>query len=277
MSVGNLNKSVIKALEIIELLDLEGAMGITEIAGRLNMDKSSVFRALNTLKSKHYVRQDPDTLKYANSYKLFEMGHNVVRETGLPKLGYRFMRQLSREVEGAISLGIRDGLKAVYIDKIESDATVRVSMKIGQSLPLHCTGMGKSLLAYLPEDQLREIVAGLSFEKNAPNTHLTPESYLTDLEGVRRRGFSIDDEEHIPGLYCVAAPIFDASGMPIAAISVANVKVSPIDQSAVDHLARKLVKATSEFTASLGGRHPGPRGAGGPSTSFRGAFCCPKT
>ncbi len=259
MSAGNLNKSVIKALEIIELLDTDGAMGITEIAGRLNMDKSSVFRALNTLKSKHYVRQDPETLKYANSYKLFEMGHNVVRETGLPKLAYRFMRQLSREVDGAVNLGLRDGLKAVYIDKIESDATVRVSMKIGQSLPLYCTSMGKALLAFLPEDQLREIVGQLHFEKSAPHTHPDAESLLADLAEVRRRGYGIDDEEHISGLFCVAAPVFDASGRTIAAISVANVKMTLADQSAVEHLARRVMKAAGEFTASLGGRPPGPR------------------
>ncbi len=164
----NLNKSVIKALEIIELLDSEGSMGITEIASRLSLDKSSVFRALNTLKHKHYVRQDPETLKYANSYKLFEMGHNVVRETGLPKMAFHFMRRLAREVDGAVSLGVLDGLKAVYIDKIESDATVTVSMKIGQSLPLYCTGMGKALLAFLPGDRQDEILPRLVFKKTPP-------------------------------------------------------------------------------------------------------------
>ena len=256
MSNGNLNRSVIKALEIIELLDSDGAMGVTEIAHRLDLDKSSVFRALNTLKSKHYVRQDPDTLKYSNSYKLFEMGHNVVRETGLPKMAYRFMRQLAREVAGAVSLGIRDGLKAVYIDKIESDATVRASMKIGQSLPLYCTGMGKALLAFLPEDQLNEILPHLVFEKTAPKTHDNLDSLTADLQEVRRRGYGIDDEEHIPGLFCVAAPVFDAGGRPIAAISVSNVKIMVPDQEAVDHLCRCVLNATAEFTASLGGRYP---------------------
>ena len=256
MSNGNLNRSVIKALEIIELLDSDGALGVTEIANRLSLDKSSVFRALNTLKSKHYVRQDPDTLKYSNSYKLFEMGHNVVRETGLPKLAYRFMRQLAREVAGAVSLGIRDGLKAVYIDKIESDATVRASMKIGQSLPLYCTGMGKALLAFLPDDQLDELLPHLTFEKSTPKTRTNLNDFLADLDEVRRLGFGIDDEEHIPGLFCVAAPVFDAGGRTIAAISVSNVKIMLPDQQSVDHLCRSVVNATAEFTASLGGRCP---------------------
>lgn len=256
MSAANLNKSVIKALEILEILDTEGAMGITEIAGRLAMDKSSVFRALNTMKSKHYVRQDPDTLKYSNSYKLFEMGHNVVRETGLPKMAYRYMRQLSLEVDGAVSLGVRDGHKAVYIDKIESDATVRASMKIGQSLPLYCTAMGKALLAYLPEEQVLDLFADLEFEISAPNTHRNMESLLADLSEIRVRHYSIDNEEHIPGLFCVAASIFDASGDAIAAISVSNVKIMLPDQTAIDDLVRKVVKATAEFTSSIGGRHP---------------------
>lgn len=256
MASDNLNKSVIKALEIIEILDAEGAMGITEIAGRLSMDKSSVFRALNTLKSKHYVRQEQDSLKYSNSYKLFEMGHNVVRKTGLPKMAYRFMRQLSRKVEGAVSLGVRDGVRAVYIDKIESDATVRVSMKIGQSLPLYCTGMGKALLAWVPEKKVRNLLGAVQFVKSGPNTLESLEALASDLVEIRRRGYSIDNEEHIPGLFCLAAPVFDASGDTIAAISVANVKMMLPDQGAVDTLADKIVGAADDFTASLGGRRP---------------------
>lgn len=257
MGNGNLNKSVLKALEIIELLDLEGALGITEIALRLGMDKSSVFRALNTLKSKYYVRQDHDTLKYSNSFKLFEMGHNVVRDTGLPRAAIHFMRQLSCEVEGSVNLGVRDGHRAVYIDKIDSQSTVRVNLKVGQSLPLYCTGMGKSLMAFLPEDSLRELLAGLVFEKSCPNTHEGPDSLLDDLAEVRQRGYAVDDEEHLPGLFCVAAPIFDAGGTVIAAISVAHVKMALSDQSAVEQLAHKVIKASNGCTASLGGHHPG--------------------
>lgn len=257
MGNGNLNKSVLKALEIIELLDLEGALGITEIALRLGMDKSSVFRALNTLKSKYYVRQDPDTLKYSNSFKLFEMGHNVVRETGLPRAASHFMRQLSCEVEGAVNLGVRDGHRAVYIDKIDSESTVRVNLKVGQSLPLYSTGMGKSLMAFLPEDSLRELLDDLVFEKSCPNTHDGPDSLLDDLAEVRRRGYAVDDEEHLPGLFCVAAPIFDAGGAVIAAISVAYVKIALSDRSTVEKLAHQVIKASNGCTASLGGRHPG--------------------
>jgi DNA-binding IclR family transcriptional regulator len=256
MASDNLNKSVIKALEIIEALDAEGAMGITEISGCLSMDKSSVFRALNTLKSKHYVRQDPDTLKYSNSYKLFEMGHNVARGTGLPKMAYRFLRELSRKVDGAVSLGVRDGVRAVYIDKIESDATVRVSMKIGQSLPLYCTGMGKALLAWMPDWKLQGVLEDVEFIKNTANTLDSAEALSADLAAIRQRGYSIDDEEHIPGLFCVAAPVFNASGTAIAAISVANVKMMLPDQSAVDNLARLVMGAAGDFTASLGGIMP---------------------
>ncbi len=257
MSIGNLNKSVLKALEIIELLDSEGALGITEIAHRLEMDKSSVFRALNTLKSRHYVRQDPDTLKYSNSYKFFEMGHNVVRETGLPRLAHSFMHQLAREVDGAVCLGVRDGLKAVYIDKIDSDSAVRATLKIGLGLPLYGTSAGKALLAFLPEDRMRTILEQLVFEKTAPNTHESRDSLLADLVEVRRRGFAVDDEELSPGLFCVAAPVFDASGAAIAALGVASVKVMLAGQPAIDLLARKVMKAANDFTVSLGGRQPG--------------------
>lgn len=126
MAESKLIESVVRVLDILELLDVEGEMSVTEIAQKMAMEKSTIYRAINTLKAKHYVSQDPDTLRYSNSYKLFEMGHNVARRTGLPKMAFRFMRQLSQDVKGAVNLGVRDGRKVVYIDKIESDETVKV-------------------------------------------------------------------------------------------------------------------------------------------------------
>ncbi|MGL4208335.1 MAG: IclR family transcriptional regulator [Candidatus Adiutrix sp.] len=256
MTHDNLNKSVLKALEVLELLDTHGALGITDIARLLSLDKSSVFRALNTLKYRHYVSQDPETLKYSNSYKLFEMGHNVVRETGLPKMAYRFMRRLAQASPGAVSLGVRDNLKAVYIDKIENEATVSVTMKIGQSLPLYCTAIGKALLAHLPEEQVCHLMNQVVFEKSAPNTLTTHEDLLADLRAIRQQGFSVDNEEHIPGLFCLAAPVFNARRQTIAAMGISTVKITLPPQATTESLAHEVIKAANAFTASIGGLRP---------------------
>lgn len=256
MAESRLIESVARALDILEILDSQGEMGITEIARQLGMEKSTVYRAINTLKVRRYVSQDPDTLKYSNSYKLFEMGHNVARGTGLPKMAYRFMRHLANNAKGAVNLGVRDGHKVVYIDKIESDETVKVCMKIGQAIPLYCTGLGKSLLAFMPAQEVRSLLVQESFEQFTAATHKNIETLLTDLAEIRQRGYSIDDEEHIMGIICVAAPVFNARGETIAAISLATPKMAHSDPAQTRELGRAVSEAAEGFTQSLGGRRP---------------------
>ena len=256
MAESRLIESVVRALDILEVLDNEGELGVTEIARKLGMEKSTVFRTINTLRARHYVRQDQDTQKYSNSYKLFEMGHNVARNTGLPKMAFRFLRSLSKASKGAVNLGVRDGNKVVYIDKIENDDTVKVCMKIGQGIPLYCTGLGKALLAYLPDWEVRSILGREKFHRYTDTTLPDVEALLEDLGQIRQRGYSIDDEEHLPGIFCVAAPVFNAKGETIAALSVATLMMSPLEPEQIRHLGQSVCEAAEGFTESLGGRRP---------------------
>ena len=256
MAESRLIESVTRALDILEVLDDGGEMSVTDIARKLGMEKSTVFRTINTLKARHYVTQDQDSLRYANSYKLFEMGHNVVRNTGLPKLGFRFMRQLAAKVKGAVNLGIRDGLKVVYIDKIESDETVKVCMKIGQSIPLYCTGLGKALLAYLPESEVRSLMSRETFSPFTDTTIRNVEELVEDLALIRRLGYGLDNEEHLPGIVCVASPVFNAKGETIAALSVALPKMAHNGDLNTVEIGQTVYESAEGFTASLGGRRP---------------------
>lgn len=251
MGEGNINKSVLKALEILEFLDTKGPLGITEISNQLGMDKSSVFRAINTLKAKNFVTQDPETLKYCNSYKLLEMGSNVARQSGLVKMANNFMRQLARRVSGAVCLGIRDGGAVFYIDKIESDTPVRASMKIGQSLPLYCTAMGKSILAFQPPSKLNQLLSRIEFKAHTPNTHKNLESLKIDLGEIRRLGYGVDNEEHIPGIFCVAAPIFNSAGQVIAGLSVTNVRMLISDEAAIKKIAKEVMSTAAALSSTL--------------------------
>jgi DNA-binding IclR family transcriptional regulator len=250
--------SVTRALDILEALDAEGEMSNTKLAEKLGMEKSTVFRALHTLKAKNYVRQDPETLKYSNSYKLFEMGHNVARRTGLPKQAFRFMRKLANNVKGAVNLGVLDGDKVVYIDKIESDETVKVCMKIGQGIPLYCTGLGKALLANLPQQAVKSIVGPGPYSRFTDSTLTSFEELVKDLAQVRNRGYAIDNEEHLRGIICVAAPVFNAKGESIAALSVAVPKITANDDSDIDFkaLGQAVYEAAEGLTGSVGGSPP---------------------
>jgi DNA-binding IclR family transcriptional regulator len=257
MSTSRLLDSVVRALDILEVLDVEGEMTNTKIAQKLGMEKSTVFRTLNTLKAKNFVRQDPESLKYSNSYKLFEMGHNVARRTGLPKQAFRFMRKLANTVKGAINLGVLEGDKVVYLDKIESDETVKVCMKIGQGIPLYCTGLGKSLLAHYSQQAVTAIIGSGPYKRYTENTITTLDQLMTDLAEVRKRGYAIDNEEHLWGILCIAAPVFNSKSEPIASLSVALLKKPlTVSDTNIKEIGQAVYEAAEGLTGSVGGRSP---------------------
>jgi len=245
-------QSVVRTFAVLELLDEYGELGITEISEILSLDKSTVFRIISTLKSLGYVTQNPSNSKYSNGYKLFEMGSNVARKTGLPKLAYPYMLELSKITGEAVNLAVRDGTKALYISKIESTDTIKVCMNLGQAIPLYCTALGKSLIAHLPEKTVRELLRNETFVKYTSNTLQDIEALLKELDVVRKQGYSVDNEEHIKNIYCIGAPIFDSNGNVIAALSIALPKFR-FDENPKKEELYFLVRDTAiRFSHSLG-------------------------
>lgn len=177
--------------------------------------------------------------------------------SGLPRQAWPHLHGLSRQVSGSVNLGFYDGRKMVLIETVESGAAVQATVRIGQELPLHCTAMGKSVLAFLSEGRLKEVLFRMTLEQITSNTHSDPKSLLGDLDMIRVRGYSVDDEEFIPGVFCVGATVFDNYGLPIAAISVDNVKAVSPRQLVLEEVAMKVVKAANDLSLSLGGGRPG--------------------
>lgn len=243
--------SVLKALDILEVLDERGELGITEIAKHLSMEKSTVYRLINSLRVRGYVQQNNDNQKYSNGFKLFEMGNNVVKNMGLRKQAYPYLQELSERTHEAVNIAVRDEKYVVYLDKIESKATIKVDLVIGKKMPMYCTGLGKVLLAFLPVEMVRDLLQDEIFEKYTPMTHENLPSLIKDLEVIRKQGFAWDNEEYVEGLVCVAAPIFGRGGKIIAALSAALPRYRYESnkekyEEAKDHVvevAQKLTKA----------------------------------
>ena len=217
----NLVKSVVKALEILEILNLEAELGISEMADKLQWDKSTVHRLVATLKEKGYVSQNGSNQKYANSMKLFEMGNGVVERRGFRRQCQPFLEELAGRTHETVNLAVQDGKEIIYIDKIESRATIKVDLGIGKRLPMYCTGLGKAILAWLPEKEVDRLMADETFTVYTPKTLTNLPALKEQLSLIRKQGYSLDDEEYVMGLKCVAAPVLNHQGRPVAAISVA--------------------------------------------------------
>jgi DNA-binding IclR family transcriptional regulator len=217
----NLVQSIIKGLNILELLDREGALSIAEISEGLQLQKSTVHRLVSTLKHKGYVLQDPVTLKYRNSFKLFEMGNNTVERLGLRREAQALLEELNVKTKETVNLAILDGFHIIYIDKIESPETIRIGLNIGKRLPAYCTGLGKVILAYLKKEKLNKLLQEHPLKRYTKNTICDKDELIKHLEQVRKQGYSIDNEEYIDGLKCIAAPVMNYKGEVVAAISIA--------------------------------------------------------
>lgn len=251
----NLVQSVIRAFDILELLDNENELGISEISERLGLEKSTVHRLISTLKHKGYVEQNNSNHKYLNSFKLFEMGNNVVERLGLRRQAQPFMEALSVDSRETVNLAIMDGKHIIYIDKIESSETIKVDLRIGKKLPSYCTGLGKAMLAFMSEERVKELLEGETFFRYTHNTVRDFSHLLEQLKKIRGQGYCIDDEEYVGGLVCIASPVRNFSGEVVAAMSIAVPKYRLNEgEKDLNYIIGLVKVAADRFSGQLGFR-----------------------
>ena len=253
-NIKNVNtvKSITKAFAIIEALDEAGPLSIGELSKILIMDKATVHRLINTIKDIGYITQNLETKKYSNSIKLFEIGQNVISKIGLFEAARPYIELLSSETGESINLGIVRDNKIVYVDKKEGISPIKVSIKVGTSIPMHCTGMGKAVLSHMSETERENIINQIDFIQYAKNTSLNKETLLRRLDKSRKLGYSFDNEEYVDDLISFGAPIFNYKGDPIGAISISFPK-SRYDEA--DHSVSypKLIKdAAANISKQMG-------------------------
>ena len=245
-------QSIERAMSIIEVLDEHGELGISEISDELGLEPSTVHRIVSTLKGLGYVNQNRENHKYSNSFKLFEIGNNVVKSLCLKKQAMPFMRELSDKTNEAVNLAVMDGKYVIYIDKIESQSTIRVDLSVGKRMPTYCTGLGKIMLAYMPETKVRELLEDEPFVRFTKNTVPDLETLFQHLARIRKQGYCIDNEEYIEGLFCVAAPVWGHSGEVLAALSVAVPKFLYADTERLFAIRDLVIDVAKRFSTTLG-------------------------
>ncbi len=225
-------KSVTKAFAIIDALDKAEELSISQLSEILEMDKTTVHRIVNTIKESGFVIQNPNTKKYSNSMKFYMYGRNVLHKNELGDIARPYIRQIAQITGETVNLGIRVENSVVYIDRAQSETGIQVATTTGKSIPMHCTGMGKAIMAYLSDEEIDEIIKESDLIAYTENTAITKEQLIEKLAEVKEKGIAIDHEEFDTGLIAFGAPIFNAEGKPFAAISISCPKVRYSKQSA---------------------------------------------
>ena len=215
-------KSLGKVLHVLECFSrAERGLGLAEIASRTRLPKATTHRLLASPKSIGFIEQDHGVDQYRLGMKLLELGSVVLANMELPREAQPFVDRLAAMSGAAVHLCVFDGAQAVFIDRRRADNATRNTLTLLEGAPVHCTAVGKAMLAFQPARVVeRVIAAGLT--GFTAHTLTTAERLRAELALTRERGWAVDDEEHEPGTRCVAAPIRNGAGQVIAAISVSS-------------------------------------------------------
>jgi IclR family pca regulon transcriptional regulator len=234
---------------------------LAEVSAHLGLHKPSAFRLLATLQALGYVEQDVRTKRYRLGLRVLDLGYSYLASRSFPEQALPFIEALARQCDEAASLAVLDGPEIVYVARAATNRVMSSNLRVGSRLPAYCASLGKALLAFRPDDETNVALACTRFEALTPNTLMSEADLREQLALVRRRGYAINNEETEPGLISAAAPVFDASGVAIAAINVSTstgrVSVAELEARFVPHLLR----TATEVSRTLGyrGDHSGQR------------------
>lgn len=242
--------SVQNALRVLRALsDADPGLGVTELASRLKMAKSTCHRLLNTLADDGFVRKLEDG-RYALGLALWELGSRVVGRLELREVAHPILEDLRNSTGETIHLALLDGDSVVYIDRFESKATLTLFRRIGFRAPVHVTSSGKAILAYSPPEVVERILnAGL--RKVGPGSITSKKKLLAALEEIRQEGCVVSVEESEAGVASVGAPVFDHSGRVVGSISVAG-PTQRIGDGKLPSLKRQVRLAAQKISRGLG-------------------------
>jgi IclR family KDG regulon transcriptional repressor len=242
--------SLEKATKILELLAKSGELSVSEIGRKLGMHRSATHRFLATLRHLGFLEQSEDS-KYRLSFKLFELGINVVNRLEVRKIVHPFLVDLGFQYQETVNFGIMEGLEVIYIDKVESPHLLRIDMGIGCRVPSYCSSLGKAILANRPEKEVMSLLRRAKLERRTSKTITSLPELLEHLRKIRVQGYSIDDEEFELGIRCIAAPIFDYTGHRIAAIGLSGPSIRMTDEK-IEKIKPDLLAVSKTISLRLG-------------------------
>lgn len=245
-------KVLTKTFAVLEtLLEHRSPMSMSEISEKLDFYPSTVHRILDTLKYGGYVEQNPITQKYQLGLKLIELGMAKINQIDLVKEAKPFLRELAKKCNETVHLGILEDNNVLYLAKEESSQTIRMISYVGRRAPLHCTALGKVLLAYLPSTERNKILDKIELSKLTDKTITDKKQLEIELNKIEQKGMSWDREENEKDVRCIAAPIKDYQGRVVAAVSISR-PAYRVNKKNQDHLQEELIATCQKISSRLG-------------------------
>jgi IclR family transcriptional regulator, pca regulon regulatory protein len=232
-------------------------LGIAEIADELLMSRSTTHRYMITLLALGYLEQGASR-KYRLGLRVTDLGMSALNSTELREHSHPYLEELRQRTSFTVNLSVLDGDSILYVDRARSfrrgQHKIDLDLHLGSRLPAYCTSMGKLLIAHLPEPQRRDLLAEITLVKRGPNTITNKRTLRNELNEVLSMGFAINDEELVPGLHSISAPVRNEAREVVAAVNMAaHSSMIPLEEL-VDALGPHLISTADRISARLGYR-----------------------
>jgi len=249
--MGAESQSVARAVDILELLAENGALGVRDIARRMDLSPTIVHRLISTLASTGLAEQSSDTHKYRIGYRAFQIGNSFLTHNDLDRASTPELVALAEKHQVNCFLGVLRDHAVVYLKVVRSNGPIVINNSPGTLAPPHSTAFGKILLAALPDKQVADVMGREPYQKLTKKTKTSLRALLADLREVRATGIAISDEENLNNIYSVGAAVRDASGHVVASLSGA-VPRQGLTKRDIDRLCELVGDAAESVSRRLG-------------------------
>lgn len=249
--------TVAKALAVLDEVAAFGRpVRFAELLDRSPYPKATLYRFVQVLTKQGMLHFDPDRQTYAPGLRLVRLAHAAWQTSALAPIARVHVDALSDAVGETVHLAQLDGAQVLYVDKRNARQPIEMYSAAGKVGPAYCTGVGKAMIAFLPEDELARVIAQQSFHRFTEHTLTTEAALRAELAAVRARGYADDREEHEPGIICIAYPILTRTGRVLGAISVTSATARTTLRALEEHLPRIRAAAQAIATEAQDWRFP---------------------
>ncbi|MBL3552058.1 HTH-type transcriptional regulator BhcR [Rhodovulum sulfidophilum] len=256
----NTVRALDRAMGLLTALSETKGLTLSELAALSNQSPATVYRVLITLQGHDIVELEEEAQRWHVGPGAFRIGSGFLRRTNVAERSRGAMQALMRATGETANLGVEDRDEVLFLTQVETHETIRAFFSPGTRGPMHCSGIGKALLAFLPAARVAAILETQGLPGFTPRSITSETGLHADLDRIRARGYAIDDQERAEGMRCIAAPIFNAHGEPIAGLSVSGPAFRiPLD--AADGIGAEVRAAADRVTAATGGISPTEKSA----------------
>jgi len=236
-----------KALFVLDrVAEHSDPMRFADLQRVCGFPKATLHRLLRQLEHEGMLIQDPKSQRYRLGMRLIRLAHAAWESASLAQIAQPFLDNLSTDLGMTVHLACLENGQVLYLDKKNASNSVQMFSRPGRIGPAYCTGVGKAMLAFLPQDDLERALDRQAFHQHTPKTLTTRDALCADLTRIRERGYSFDDEEHEPAIICLAVPIRSHQGGVIGGLSITTT-THVSDLARLETLAPQLIDTARDI------------------------------